>query len=364
MTDQTFDVILSDPPWPYQQSKAKGSLRRLDQTWRYLPSDWQSLMDMKFPTHDGSSVYCWCTAPLLRTQLEFIRTKCEHVRISMVWVKRTVRSHQYKMNPGSYSMSNIEILMIGSVNASIPELIPPPIVVHSRILEHSRKPQIFRDLVVEQTPHKSRIEMFSRTTDPNFVSHGDQVGLLDGTSSQKEAEATICKAASIPEKRPKTSKWRRKRMREHEFPENALRPTGEYRVIVLDVDVARLGSIDLRQCQDEHCLLLIKLDPMHPIDSLKGFEYSEFVYKTILFSFVIEDDPECVECWAIGTSKTTRITSKDPLVKRKHISQIRLVEQRSEVKDSLKEGLEIVFGTDVPKLWVGGDEMNGWDVIA
>lgn len=281
-----------------------------------------------------------------------------------MWVKRTVRSNVFVHNPGSYSMSNIEILMIGSVNAPIPASIPPAFIVHSTILEHSRKPQIFRDLVVEQTPHKSRMEMFSRTTDPNFVSHGDQVGLLDGSGSQKDAEQKIIEASSIPEKRPKTSKWRRKRMREHEFPEGCLTPTGAYRVIVLDVDVARLGSIDLRQCQDEHCLLLIKLDPMHPMDSLKGFEYSEFVYKTILFSFVIEDDPEFVECWAIGTSKTTRITSKDPLVKRKHISQIRLVEQRSEVKESLKEGLEIVFGTDLPKLWVGSDEMNGWDVIA
>ena len=213
---------------------------------------------------------------------------------------------------------------------------------------------------MDQTAGKTRMEMFSRTTDPNFVSHGDQVGLLDGSGSQKDAEATICKAASIPEKRPKTSKWRRKRMREHEFPEGCLTPTGAYRVIVLDVPTDRLPHIDLRDCQDEHCLLLIKLDPMHPIDSLKGFEYSEFVYKTILFSFVIEDDPECVECWAIGTSKTTRITSKDPLVKRKHISQIRLVEQRSEVKESLKEGLETVFGTDVPKLWIGGDELNGY----
>jgi len=255
-------------------------------------------------------------------------------------------------------MSNIEILMIGSVNAPIPASIPLPIVIHSKILEHSRKPQIFRDLVVEQTAGKTRIEMFSRTTDPNFVSHGDQVGLLDGSSSQKDAEQKIIEASSIPEKRPKTTKWRRKRMREHEFPEGCLTPTGAYRVIVLDVDVARLGSIDLRQCQDEHCLLLIKLDPMHPMESLKGFEYSEFTYKTILFAFVVEADPEFVECWAIGTSKTTRITSKDPLVKRKHISQIREVQHPSEVKESLKQGLETVFGGDT-QLWIGGDATAG-----
>ena len=111
MTEQTYDVILSDPPWPYQMTKAKASLRRLDQSWRFRPICWSELMDMRYPSHEGTIIYVWCTAPLLPTQLEFMATKCSLIRVSMVWVKRTVRSADFKFNPGTQVFCHVSFLI-------------------------------------------------------------------------------------------------------------------------------------------------------------------------------------------------------------------------------------------------------------
>ena len=225
------------------------------------------------------------------------------------------------------------------------------------------KPQRFRTNIVERTLGMSRVELFSRASDADFTSHGDQAGLLDGASSQKEAEAAIIGASSVPDERPKTMKLR-VRKRKCEFPLRSLVVAGCYRVIVLDVAVEQLPRVDLSGCQDAHCFLLVKVDLLRPLASLQAFGRSGFDFKTSQFTIICEADDAFVQIWAVGTSKSTRITQKDPLIKRKHIAQIIPVDDPSEALASLMSALETVFGTDVARLCVGATRRVGWDSAA
>ena len=137
-----YDVVYLDPPWAYSQTKNKGSLTTRGRGWKYIPMGVSELEALELPLRPDAHVYCWCTAPLLPTQLSVLEDAwgLRNVGVFRVWLKTCRRrtDHPY-FGVGFYTAANAEFLVVGTRGAAL----PPPCVGRTTrhvVGAHSAKP--------------------------------------------------------------------------------------------------------------------------------------------------------------------------------------------------------------------------------
>lgn len=165
-----YDVIYADPAWRYR----KGTVQPADQIERKYPT--MSLADIKrLPVieiaADNAALFMWTTAPLLSDAMEVIYSWGFEYKTEIVWDK-------LRMGMGWYARIQHECLLICTrgkmgvppVNTRCRSVIRSP---HPGI--HSRKPDLFRTMIVNMYPDARRIELFARQRKPGWDAWGNEV---------------------------------------------------------------------------------------------------------------------------------------------------------------------------------------------
>lgn len=106
-----------------------------------------------------------------------------------IWVKTTKDGEGLFMGTGYTTRKGAETMLIAKrgkikrANAGVRQ-----VQKHPRMPEHSEKPPIFRDLIVQYAGDLPRIELFARHNTPGWETWGDQVGKLDRDNAAQAAE--------------------------------------------------------------------------------------------------------------------------------------------------------------------------------
>ena len=357
------DVLYADPPWGYVQTKNKGSLTTRGRGWKYLPMGIPQLRALSLPCARDALVFCWCTAPLLPTQLAILEDDwgLREIRVFRVWIKTCRRrtTHPF-FGVGFYTAANAEYLVVGArgaPRASWKEEVGPPRAVWHPIGVHSQKPVALRRAVAAATPGRSRHELFARDcSDPEFTYHGDQQSTL--TSGNASGAATMQATPLNVAERTRPAK-RRRRLRTATFNGEIKNPNSPaYRVLWIDVDLEARQRIDLTSLRfDQHAFVVTRLEPTRLRASVDWYEAHGLLYKTVLFvSSSLGDD--AFEAWLVGTTTTTRITT--PGVKRTHRSSVLCGGASVQV---VADALTTVFGADATKGYVGVTAPLGFELV-
>ena len=171
--DRTFPVIYADPPWKFKAySDVTGMDRAADN--HYPTMDLEAIKALPVPAGADAALLLWATAPMLVEALEVMAAWGFTYKSQIVWTKD-------RIGTGYWARNMHEILLIGT-KGSIPA--PPPgarphSAVQAQVGAHSRKPDVFYDIIEAMFPGLPKLELFARRQREGWHSHGQEVAAME-----------------------------------------------------------------------------------------------------------------------------------------------------------------------------------------
>lgn len=172
-TEKKYDIIYADPPWEYRnmgniQATAASHYSTMKQ------ADIEKLPVGGLAT-DNAILFMWATFPKLKEALDTIKAwGFEYKTCGFTWVKKNKNGSNF-FGVGWYTKSNAEICLIGTKGRAPKASNKVSQIIESVREEHSKKPSITRDKIVEFCGDLSRIELFARQAVDGWDCWGNEV---------------------------------------------------------------------------------------------------------------------------------------------------------------------------------------------
>ena len=172
-----FDIIYADPPWHFKTYSRKGSLKKSADS-HYACMDIKDIMELPVAeiVSENSTLFLWVTFPLLKQGLTTMESwGFTYKTCGFNWVKRNRKADTWFMGLGYWTRSDSELCLLGTkghpkrIGKSVPQ------VCDDRIGEHSKKPEIIRERIVELCGDRPRVELFARQETEGWISLGNEI---------------------------------------------------------------------------------------------------------------------------------------------------------------------------------------------
>lgn len=157
--EKKYNIIYADPPWRYWESGNK------NQSEHYSTMTIEDICNLpiKDIAADDSALFLWVTYPILDSAFKVIESwGFKYSTAAFVWVKKNKTADTPFFGCGAWTRANSELCLLatrGSVqrlDATISQVIESPIE------EHSKKPDVVRDLIERLVGKLPRVELFCR----------------------------------------------------------------------------------------------------------------------------------------------------------------------------------------------------------
>lgn len=168
-----FKILYVDPPWQYEQKRLSGTAERHYHT---LSDDELYQLKVNDIAADDCILFLWVTYPKLKEALKAIESWgfC-YKTAGFVWLKQNKKSLTWFFGMGFWTRGNTEICLIAvkgkpkRISAKVSQLIVSPIE------EHSKKPDIVREKIVELVGDMPRAELFARKRTDGWTCVGNEI---------------------------------------------------------------------------------------------------------------------------------------------------------------------------------------------
>lgn len=135
--DGKFDVIVVDPPWPYNTEYHPESRRG---ACPYPEMDIEEIKNINLPADENCVLWLWTTNAFIHDALHVIGAWGFEPKTILTWVKD-------KFGVGYWLRGQTEHCVLGVRGHPLIELTNQTTVIHAKRREHSEKPDEFYDLV-------------------------------------------------------------------------------------------------------------------------------------------------------------------------------------------------------------------------
>lgn len=185
--DKKFNIIYCDPPWSYHlyrpqysqyshKHNTKIPIRTAASFYNTMSLDKICSLPVEEIAADNCALFLWTTNPLLNDAFKVITAwGFQYKTVAFYWNKKCRNSDKLRLGMGSYTRANCEPLLLamrGSLKVldhSIRQVVTTPIE------QHSKKPAIFRDLIIKLFGNLPKIELFAREEMQGWDSWGDEL---------------------------------------------------------------------------------------------------------------------------------------------------------------------------------------------
>ena len=164
--DKKYGIIYIDPAWEYDCKFVGGTHRTSSSNYKYDVMSNAELKELpiKKIADDNCILFCWATYPKLNEVFDLISAwGFTYKTVAFTWIKTNKKSSSYFMGMGSWTRANAEIVLLATkgkpkrLDAGISQIIVSP------VQEHSKKPNIVRNKIIQLVGDLPRIEIFART---------------------------------------------------------------------------------------------------------------------------------------------------------------------------------------------------------
>jgi len=171
-----YSVIYADPPWDYKGQKqhaGEGSEDTGGAEIHYPTVTLDHLKRLRVSTvcEPDCLLFMWATSPHLDQAIDLLQAwDFAWATVGFIWDKQRV-------NPGFYTMSQCEMVLIGK-RGKIPQPRGSRNIrqfVSEMRGEHSAKPEEVRTRIEQMFPTQRKLEMFARNLTPGWDVWGNQV---------------------------------------------------------------------------------------------------------------------------------------------------------------------------------------------
>lgn len=174
-TDKKYNIIYADPPWSYRnmgniQATANSHYETMKQ------EDIEKLgKTIEKISEKNCMLFMWATFPKLQEALDTIKAwGFTYKTIGFNWIKKNKNGSNF-FGVGWYTKSNSEICLIGVKGKPIKQSNSISQIIESVREEHSKKPEIVRNKIVEFCGDIPRIELFARQEAEGWDCWGNEV---------------------------------------------------------------------------------------------------------------------------------------------------------------------------------------------
>lgn len=170
--EKKYQIIYADPPWAFKNYDNKTAARWVGNKYPVQSKEWLENLNVKDLADDNCILFIWVTMPKLNEAFDLIKAwGFEYKTTAFTWVKRNKKSDSWFWGMGRWTRSNAELCLLASkgnpkrISARVHQIIDSPIE------EHSKKPDIVRDKIIELVGDLPRIELFARKRENLFGSN-------------------------------------------------------------------------------------------------------------------------------------------------------------------------------------------------
>ena len=173
--EKKYQIIYADPPWQYKSKEclAKKSILNGSLNTHYNTLTIEDIKKLPISTiaDKDSLLFLWVVSPMLDDCIEVLKTwGFKYSTIAFIWYKQ-------KTNPGSYTMSECEICLVGK-KGKIPENRGERNIrqfLSEARGKHSQKPDEIRKRIEKMFPAHNKIELFARQKTEGWDVWGNEV---------------------------------------------------------------------------------------------------------------------------------------------------------------------------------------------
>lgn len=171
-----FGVILADPPWRYVVWSNKGNGRSAESHYPTMSLDEICALPVKELAAPDSALFLWVTFPNLPDAFRVIQAwGFRYKTVAFVWVKRNRKSAGWFWGLGYWTRANAEICLLATKGHPKRQSRRVHQVIDTSVEEHSKKPDVTRQRIVELMGNVPRIELFARQKCPGWHAWGNEV---------------------------------------------------------------------------------------------------------------------------------------------------------------------------------------------
>lgn len=170
-----YNIIYADPPWEYHNWTDEGGHKSASAHYSTMNLEKIKELDIKKISDKNCVLFLWATFPNLKQAFEVIEAwGFEYKTVGFVWIKKYASNKNF-FGLGYWTRANAEICLIatkGNIkrkNNSISQ------IIESIKEEHSKKPDIVRDKIVELMGDIPRIELFARQKTKGWDVWGNEI---------------------------------------------------------------------------------------------------------------------------------------------------------------------------------------------
>ena len=177
-TNKKYNIIYADPPWQYKVWSNKGKGRSAES--HYSTMNIEEIINMKDViekiSEDDCALFIWITYPCLKEALQVIKEwGFTYKTCAFNWVKKNKKADSWFWGMGYWTRANSELCLLATKGKIKRKSARVHQIVDTSIEEHSKKPDIVRERIVELIGDMSRIELFARQTVEGWDCWGNEV---------------------------------------------------------------------------------------------------------------------------------------------------------------------------------------------
>ena len=173
--NKKYQIIYADPPWSYRDKASAGN-RGAIYKYDVLDNNYLCNLPIENISEDNCALFLWVTMPMLQEGLNLMKAwGFTYKTVGFIWVKRNKKAATWFWGMGNYTRSNPELCLLAFKGKLKRQSASIHSIIESPIEEHSKKPAIVRNKIVELFGDLPRIELFARQTTPGWDVWGNEV---------------------------------------------------------------------------------------------------------------------------------------------------------------------------------------------
>ena len=169
---EKFSIIYADPPWNYRNG-GNGSARK---HYPLMSVSEICALPVQTLTAPDCVLFLWVTFPILPDVFKVIEAwGFSYKSVAFVWVKPNKNKEGWFYGMGNWTRANAEICLLATKGAPKREAKNIQQIISEPRREHSRKPDVTRERIIQLCGDLPRVELFAREAPPGWAVWGNQV---------------------------------------------------------------------------------------------------------------------------------------------------------------------------------------------
>lgn len=173
MEQKKYQIIYADPPWKYDRNKVQGAAEK-----HYPCMGVTELCSLPINTLADKDcvLLLWTTYPKLPDALNVIKAwGFEYKTTAFVWIKQNKSGNGCFFGLGFWTRGNSEICLLATKGHPHRKSNKIHQLIFSPLRQHSEKPAITREKIVDLLGELPRIELFARQKVAGWDAWGNEI---------------------------------------------------------------------------------------------------------------------------------------------------------------------------------------------